>query len=292
MCAGSTYQILDSANGPGSITIKAHLSGMFFLAESPWDRKVMPNSEAPTLTCYRRNLFNIAGVIHIPRDVAAVIGSNGHIEKVEYLSVDISVTESLADTSVMLLSLPPKHVVESYSNTKSPPNPIKLDIEGNSNQYMDPCPFSMFWNRLQFKAATAKNNRRAALQQYYYITINVSATLEDGSKVVVSKATSLPIVVRGRSPGSYQTTRTTVPELESTTREKEEALETTYVTENNKNSVKTLTKLMPQSAKTCSEASQSDIASRAVFNFLMPHSTYEESLKMNDKTLSNTTSTY
>jgi NDT80 / PhoG like DNA-binding family len=264
MCPTSTHQLFNSAHNPQSITIRAQLSGMFFLAESPWQSDAMSNLEPPTLTCYRRNLFNISGTIHIPRDVATVIGPNGHEAKVGCLSVVISTTESLAGTSITLVSAPPKHATRSSSMTNISPGPIKLDVEGNSNQYADPCPFSVFWNRLQFRTATAKNNRRAALQQYYFITINVVATLGDGSKVVVCKATSLPIIVRGRSPGSYQTTKTGVPELESTITEKIEVLEPTYATIGQSSGMENLATLLSHPEELCTQGSERDVEAREV----------------------------
>lgn len=184
------------------------------MAESPWTDTPMPNSEVPALTCYRRNLFKITGLVYIPRDAAYVTGPEGYQGTVGSISVEISASESLGGSFIKIVSIPPKSDASLSPAFEMGPNPIKLDIEGNWNQHADPCPFPVFWERLQFRTATAKNNRRSALQQHYFVTMKVIATLDNDSKVELCVATSSPIIVRGRSPRSYQLNNVTAKSSE------------------------------------------------------------------------------
>ena len=67
------------------------------------------------------------------------------------------------------------------------------------------------FERIQFKNATANNGKRRAAQQYYHITIELWAELGTQSRgekwVKIAKRPSCQMVVRGRSPGHYQSER-------------------------------------------------------------------------------------
>jgi len=72
-------------------------------------------------------------------------------------------------------------------------------------------------------SATANNGRRKELQQHFILHLKVVATLANGSKVVLSESTSLPIVVRGRSPRNFQA-RKEIPLLGSSAGSRGQAL--------------------------------------------------------------------
>lgn len=59
------------------------------------------------------------------------------------------------------------------------------------------------FERLQFKTATANNGKRRATQQYFHLNVEVFARCSDNSIQRVAICKSLPVVVRGRSPGHY-----------------------------------------------------------------------------------------
>lgn len=59
------------------------------------------------------------------------------------------------------------------------------------------------FERLQFRVATANNGKRRASQQYFRLVFELIAQLDDETQHVVSECYSLPLVVRGRSPGHY-----------------------------------------------------------------------------------------
>lgn len=59
------------------------------------------------------------------------------------------------------------------------------------------------FERLQFKTATANNGKRRATQQYFHLNVEVFARCSDNSIQRIAVCKSLPVVVRGRSPGHY-----------------------------------------------------------------------------------------
>ncbi|EGY17778.1 VIB-1 protein [Verticillium dahliae VdLs.17] len=79
------------------------------------------------------------------------------------------------------------------------------------------------WRRLQFRIATANNGRRKELQQHFVLHLKVVGTLTNGNKVVLTEATTSPIVVRGRSPRNFQA-RKEIPLLGSSAGSRGQAL--------------------------------------------------------------------
>src|SRR5262249_47401556 len=66
------------------------------------------------------------------------------------------------------------------------------------------------FERIQFKQATANNGKRRAAQQYYHLLIELWAdvgTHQSPQWVKVAQRKSAKMIVRGRSPGHYQTDR-------------------------------------------------------------------------------------
>lgn len=66
------------------------------------------------------------------------------------------------------------------------------------------------FERIQFKAATANNGKRRAAQQYYHLVVELYADVGPSSPeqfVRVAYRRSAKMIVRGRSPGHYQTER-------------------------------------------------------------------------------------
>lgn len=72
-------------------------------------------------------------------------------------------------------------------------------------------------------SATANNGRRKELQQHFILHLKVMGTLANGTKVVLTEATTAPIVVRGRSPRNFQA-RKEIPLLGSSAGSRGQAL--------------------------------------------------------------------
>ena len=72
------------------------------------------------------------------------------------------------------------------------------------------CPTEHTFERIQFKQATANNGKRRAAQQYYHLMIelwaDVGAQAPD-SFIKIAYRKSAKMIVRGRSPGHYQSER-------------------------------------------------------------------------------------
>jgi meiosis-specific transcription factor NDT80 len=66
------------------------------------------------------------------------------------------------------------------------------------------------FERIQFKQATANNGKRRAAQQYYHLVVELYADVGSQSSqqfIKVAHRKSEKMIVRGRSPGHYQTDR-------------------------------------------------------------------------------------
>jgi hypothetical protein len=194
----------------------AHLSGIFFVAESPWadDHRKQPD-QTLALTCYRRNLFQVTGTVLVPRSAKHVEISGEGTKRIVGFEALLAATESLEGKPVKLISVPLKSPAKgsgigiSVGNGDQEQPQLKLDLRNHFDRHSDPCPFTISWKRLQFRVATAKNNRRMANQQYFNLTISVIAVCEDGSKEIICKSSSVPLIVRGRSPKSFHTKKET-----------------------------------------------------------------------------------
>ncbi|OAA65713.1 ndt80-like DNA-binding family protein [Niveomyces insectorum RCEF 264] len=72
-------------------------------------------------------------------------------------------------------------------------------------------PSEYTFERIQFKQATANNGKRRAAQQYYHLLVELWAdlgpTAEGDRFVKIGHRKSAKMIVRGRSPGHYQSER-------------------------------------------------------------------------------------
>ncbi|KAB8067970.1 hypothetical protein BDV29DRAFT_185332 [Aspergillus leporis] len=210
--------LLDSSLRRTSLSLSAQLHGMFFLVESP--RSTFPEDNTvprrgAELTCYRRNLFHITGLITLPRSLRYIVTEQGDYVPILAQEVIVSATESMEGNPVKIISVPWKTpaVNESCSTMtnisngpklEQEPPPIHLDNMIGHDQDTDFATFPITWKRLQFRVATANNGRRKQLQQYFVIQLKVIATLFTGAKIPICEVESGPVIVRGRSPRSFQ----------------------------------------------------------------------------------------
>ncbi|KAJ1730808.1 hypothetical protein LPJ72_004279 [Coemansia sp. Benny D160-2] len=183
----------------------------FFLSDSDW-------------TCYRRNYFQVSCTFSIigangpvsgpdyPCTVSVADGdgnSNGHGNgngdasstcSVDRFLVGISAQVASSDKGVRLVQHTPKR--DKGPQTTPQPQPIRA-TDSVSHSALGISTNSICFERLQFKTATANNGKRRAAQQYYVLVVDLLAECTDGSRMLVARSRSSPVVVRGRSPGHY-----------------------------------------------------------------------------------------
>jgi len=129
------------------------------------------------------------------------------------MSVKLSAFETIEGKETEIMSLPWKTPIASATEDKSgtPPEwPLDLSTRPEQGPFQVSIPIA--WKRLQFKHATANNGRRKGLQQYYVVRIALVARLENGNVVNLAEIQSNRIIVRGRSPGNYESKKNAVDE--------------------------------------------------------------------------------
>jgi hypothetical protein len=209
------FTLLDHSFRRTSVSLNARLHGMFFIADEVpatpdlYSQMQAPLQPRPELTCYRRNLFQAAGSITLPRGLRYILTDNGDRITIVAQELAVSATESVEDHPVKLISVPWKTPVNNPSTvpedkTEREPTTIPLDTMSNQDMDADYTTFPIAWKRLQFRIATANNGRRKELQQHFIARLKLIATLSTGERVAIAEARSAAIVVRGRSPRNFQ----------------------------------------------------------------------------------------
>lgn len=197
----ATSQFFDYLYRPASINLSAQLSGKFCLAANA-------STAVTAIICYRRNLFTIGGSVTLPRSLQYLMLPNGEYASIESTELLVSAIETLEYGSVRLLTVPLKGSQASGlgKHSKGDLEPSTLPLTPFNTNSTDPdyvsIPFE--WKRLQFRVSTANNGRRKELQQHFYLSIRVIATLKTGQRISIFETKSEPIVVRGRSPRNFQ----------------------------------------------------------------------------------------
>lgn len=182
--------------------MSAELYGMFFVAEDVFRENSTRRDE---LTCYRRNLFQINGVMILSRRIKGIIDEHGQQIAIYKLEATLTAFESIDGKSIEIISVPWRSTnsISTDERAGSAPKPHNLDL--SMNPELDPSVISIpiSWKRLQFKHATANNGRRKGLQQHYVIQVNLVATLANGESMKLAEIQSPSIIVRGRSPRNF-----------------------------------------------------------------------------------------
>ncbi|ETS79616.1 hypothetical protein PFICI_09469 [Pestalotiopsis fici W106-1] len=223
------HTIVDQHGRMQQLELSAQLHGMFFLSEMPANTNDGATMQ-PELTCYRRNLFQISGSLITPRGQLSILrAETGEQVPVSNTEVTVSAIESVDGHNVRLIVIPwktpPPNAPElPQGPDQEPPSlpliPFQDDGTETDGEY---AVYPIGWRRLQFRIATANNGRRKELQQHFVVHLKVMGTLSDGSKVVLTEATTAPIVVRGRSPRNFQA-RKEIPLLGSSAGSRGQAL--------------------------------------------------------------------
>ncbi|KAI7969386.1 hypothetical protein EIK77_005016 [Talaromyces pinophilus] len=179
------------------------------------------------LIFYRRNKFKVVGTISIPTAITSVRHGSSRSSGLTGLYAELDAIESLEGASVRLIHTSPKakmtstpsqlesSIDQSDSSRISTPRTAqvlprvylwqdKTDQDGkpssNSTEDNSGLSIPIFWDKLQFRHATAK---KRGTWQYFYLRVTVIAMLKDGTNHAISRSQSSAITVRGRSPQSF-----------------------------------------------------------------------------------------
>ncbi|KAF3348218.1 hypothetical protein VD0002_g7811 [Verticillium dahliae] len=222
------HTVVDQHGRMQQMELSAQLHGMFFLSEMP-SGATEGSVLQPELTCYRRNLFQISGSLITARGPLSVVTETGETVPVSTTEVTVSAIESVDGHPVRLIVIPwktppPNSPEVAQGPDQEPPSlpliPFQDEGPDADGEY---AVYPIGWRRLQFRIATANNGRRKELQQHFVLHLKVVGTLTNGNKVVLTEATTSPIVVRGRSPRNFQA-RKEIPLLGSSAGSRGQAL--------------------------------------------------------------------
>ncbi|KAI9269035.1 hypothetical protein BDA99DRAFT_340380 [Phascolomyces articulosus] len=173
------------------VEIQCKMDRGFFLADDKW-------------TCYRRNYFQLTGTFIVTRGGPYYVKKQQRIRNFYF---QLSARQLEADLQVKLIQLTPKR---DKGPQNDPPllaiQPIILSpsfgtppiVSGESAMAT-----AATFERIQFKSATANNGKKRASQQFFVLALELLVELDNGERFTVASAQSLPLVVRGRSPGHY-----------------------------------------------------------------------------------------
>ncbi|KAL5601197.1 uncharacterized protein BROUX77_005446 [Berkeleyomyces rouxiae] len=218
-----TLQYTDNPDTAIDVDINGNIDKGFFLSpEGEW-------------TCYRRNYFSCVcsygltpyypsstiqftesntsqplRVYGFAMCISAVVAENdGHAIELVQHTPKRDKGPVMKPTKVVLSPRPPSnhHPLGLYGNHES-----RGYNEGFNNPQAPSAGLQAehTFERIQFKQATANNGKRRAAQQYYHLMIELWANVggQAGEKYIkVGHRKSAKMIVRGRSPGHYQSER-------------------------------------------------------------------------------------
>ncbi|KAK4245247.1 p53-like transcription factor, partial [Corynascus novoguineensis] len=217
----------DTSATPIKVDINGVIDKGFFMADSEW-------------TCYRRNYFScvcsfsITPMMHnspihfLPTGttqpynvygfamcISAVVSDNDShtIELVQHTPKRDKGPIAKPD-KVRLSPKPPQAshhpLTNLYASPDSSLGPSRYE-QGFGQPQQGSVPTEHTFERIQFKQATANNGKRRAAQQYYHLLVELWADVgqQGGGDpwIKVAFRKSAKMIVRGRSPGHYQSER-------------------------------------------------------------------------------------
>jgi len=218
--------------GDASATpIKVDISGVidkgFFVADNEW-------------TCYRRNYFScvcsfsLTPMTHNPPINFIPTGSTQPYSVYGFAMCISAVVSDNDSHTIELVQHTPKRdkgPIAKPEKVRLSPKPPQASHHPLTSLYAGPdgslgssryeqgfgqpqqssAPTEHTFERIQFKQATANNGKRRAAQQYYHLLVELWADVgqQGGSEpwVRVAYRKSAKMIVRGRSPGHYQSER-------------------------------------------------------------------------------------
>ncbi|KAH8554765.1 hypothetical protein BGW37DRAFT_480972 [Umbelopsis sp. PMI_123] len=170
------------------LQIHAKIDKGFFITNGDW-------------TCYRRNYFQVSATLSLQPtkqgdlyepELPILLGIDGQTYTVDEFLFGVSAEAASSGKYIDLV----QHTAKRDKGPQVTPPLKPVRTEGPQHG------LAMF-ERLQFKTATANNGKRRATQQYFHLNVEVFARCSDSSIHRVAVCKSLPVVVRGRSPGHY-----------------------------------------------------------------------------------------
>ncbi|KAI9720133.1 MAG: hypothetical protein M1828_005779 [Chrysothrix sp. TS-e1954] len=206
------HALLDYTHERVFVGLTAQLHGIFLKPEPVISETGETLSPLRELMCYRRNLFSISGHISVPRNLRYILTDQNERLSIAAQELELSATESVDGNPVKLMSVPLKtppapDPISPEEKAEKDPSPVNLDLLNGSEVDPQTATVPIFWNRLQFRGATANNGRRRQLQQHFTVNLRMIAVLDSGQRKCIFESTSLPLVVRGRSPRNFQDKR-------------------------------------------------------------------------------------
>lgn len=226
-----TLSYSDTPNVAVKPDIQGTIDKGFFLADNEW-------------TCYRRNYFSCVCSYNIPN--APFPHSTLHYtqspgsQPYQIIGFAMCISAVVADNDQHAIELV-QHTPKRDKGPIAPPDKVRLapkplqsshhplghysqadmGLAGPSRSYeqsqygqqqqQGSFPTEHTFERIQFKQATANNGKRRAAQQYYHLVVELFADIgqQGGNEqfVKVAQRKSAKMIVRGRSPGHYQSER-------------------------------------------------------------------------------------
>ena len=219
---------LHLGDGTGTVikpNLTGHIDKGFFQADNDW-------------TCYRRNYFSCICSFTLsphPQNSPVYFTPQKSSNQLQVYGYAMTITAVVSDNDAHTIEL----VQHTPKRDKGPThNPEKVlmgpKAVGSGHQqalsmYADPAhgrasyadmycstvsstspPTEHTFERIQFKQATQNNGKRRAAQQYYHLMVELWADVGTQDKdrfVKVACRKSARMIVRGRSPGHYQSDR-------------------------------------------------------------------------------------
>lgn len=206
--------IIDDCGLIQNVELRAQLHGTFFSKQA-----FQPKTANQEIICYRRDQFQISGIVKIPRGQLSVVCEDGTRSPVQDLRINLRATESVNGNDVRLES--PHTATKEKENGPDEMSLPLLSTEGetslqvddtraahpkrNSGEATEPSrTYPISFSGLRFRIATANNGRRKELQQHFTLHLNVMVTTEKRGTFSFCKKSSGPILVRGRRPANYR----------------------------------------------------------------------------------------
>lgn len=221
--------VYSTSHNPIKIEIYGSIDKGFFLSDGDW-------------TCYRRNYFSCICSFSLTPWFSAVpvqYTPNGSATTYDVYGYAMSISAVVADSDSHTIelvqhtpkrdkgpvmrpervSLSPKHSESTYPSMY--PDAARLGALGGVPPSMyenfphgpGNLPLEHTFERIQFKQATANNGKRRAAQQYYHLLVELYAHVGEVGRgagdqwMRIAFRKSAKMIVRGRSPGHYQSER-------------------------------------------------------------------------------------
>ncbi|KAL2158895.1 hypothetical protein VTH06DRAFT_2925 [Thermothelomyces fergusii] len=217
----------DTSATPIQVDISGVIDKGFFMAENEW-------------TCYRRNYFacvcSFSLTPLLPNSPIHFLPT-GSTQAYNVYGFAMSISAVVSDNeshTIELVQHTPKRdkgpiaKPEKVRLSPKPPQPSQHPLtslyggpesslgspryeQGFAQPQQSSAPTEHTFERIQFKQATANNGKRRAAQQYYHLLVELWAEISQqggaDSWVKVAYRKSAKMIVRGRSPGHYQSER-------------------------------------------------------------------------------------